>query len=111
MATGIVSLAAHLMGLAPVAQALFLLNIVFYAVLWVLAVARATRFPRRFFSDMVDHLRGPGYFTMVAATGVLGSQCVLLTADRRAACSGRVRARRGPAPARRCSPACGRRRG
>ncbi len=85
MATGIVSLAAHLMGLAPVAQALFLLNIVFYAVLWVLAVARATRFPRRFFSDMVDHLRGPGYFTMVAATGVLGSQCVLLTADYRAA--------------------------
>ena len=85
MATGIVSLAAHLMGLAAVGHALLLLNIVFYAVLWLLAVARACRFPRRFFSDMIDHLRGPGYFTTVAATGVLGSQCVLLAANYQAA--------------------------
>ena len=29
---------------------------------------------------MIDHLRGPGFFTMVAGTGVLGSQFVLLAA-------------------------------
>ena len=83
MATGIVSLAAHLMGRAGIARALFLLNLVFYGTLWLLALLRATRCARRFFADMVDHLRGPGFFTMVAATGVLGSQCVLLEGDYR----------------------------
>lgn len=33
---------------------------------------------RRFFGDLVDHLRGPGFFTTVAGTCVLGSQFVLL---------------------------------
>jgi tellurite resistance protein TehA-like permease len=42
------------------------------------------RYPRPFFSDMVDHLRGPGFFTTVAGTSVLGSQCVVLAADYRA---------------------------
>ncbi len=81
MATGIVSLAAHLAGLSAISHALFQLNVVVYAVLWVLAVSRMLRFPRRFFGDMIDHLRGPGFFTMVAGTGVLGSQFVLLEAD------------------------------
>lgn len=39
---------------------------------------------RRFFSDLIDHLRGPGFFTLVAGTGVLvGAQYVLLLADYR----------------------------
>ena len=81
MATGIVSLAANLLDAPTVAQTLFKLNIAFYAVLWVLFALRMLRHPRRFFGDMVDHLRGPGYFTVVAATGILGSQFVLLQAD------------------------------
>ncbi|MBE2243209.1 MAG: tellurite resistance/C4-dicarboxylate transporter family protein [Burkholderiaceae bacterium] len=85
MATGIVSLAAHLGGLPVIARVLFALNVAVYAVLWVLAVSRMLRFPRRFFGDMIDHLRGPGFFTMVAGTGVLGSQFVLLAADFRIA--------------------------
>lgn len=84
MATGIVSIAAYLMDMQFIARALFQLNIVVYAVLWVLTVLRMFRFPRRFFGDMIDHLRGPGFFTTVAATGVLGGQFVLLTADYRA---------------------------
>jgi tellurite resistance protein TehA-like permease len=84
MATGIVSLAAHLLALPRIAQALFQLNVVAYAVLWVLTVLRMAGYPRRFFADMVDHARGPGFFTVVAATGVLGSQFVLLAADHRA---------------------------
>ena len=81
MATGIVSLAAHLAGLAAVSRGLFGLNVVIYATLWVLTVLRMLRHPRRFFGDMIDHLRGPGFFTTVAGTGVLGSQFVLLAAD------------------------------
>ncbi|MEO7107396.1 MAG: tellurite resistance/C4-dicarboxylate transporter family protein [Rhodoferax sp.] len=81
MATGIVSLAAHLLGMPLVAKALFLLNTVFYTVLWWLSGLRMVRYPRRFFGDMIDHLRGPGFFTVVAATCILGNQFVLLTAN------------------------------
>ena len=84
MATGIVSLAAHLLAMPAVAQALFRLNIAVYAVLWLLTVLRMARHPRLFFGDMVDHLRGPGFFTTVAGTSVLGSQFVLLASDYRA---------------------------
>jgi tellurite resistance protein TehA-like permease len=84
MATGIVSLAAHLLAMPGIAQALFQLNIVVYAVLWLLTVLRMARYPHRFFGDMIDHLRGPGFFTTVAGTSVLGSQFVLLAADYRA---------------------------
>lgn len=78
MATGIVSLAAHMLSMPRIAQALFQLNVVVYAALWVLTLLRMTRHARRFFGDMVDHLRGPGFFTTVAGTSVLGSQFLLL---------------------------------
>ena len=84
MATGIVSIAAHLLGMPRVARVLFGLNLGFYVVLWLLTLLRALRWPRRFFGDMVDHLRGPGFFTLVAGTSVLGSQFVVLAADHRA---------------------------
>ena len=84
MATGIVSLAAYLLAMPAIAQTLFVLNVAVYAVLWLLTVLRAVRFPHRFFGDMADHLRGPGFFTTVAATSVLGTQFVLLAADYRA---------------------------
>jgi len=83
MATGIVSIACHLLGKPNLAQALFLLNIAAYGVLWLLTVLRLARYPRRFIGDMVDHLRGPGYFTMVAASSILGSQFVVLEGDNR----------------------------
>src|SRR3546814_3739947 len=47
MATGIVSLAAHLLGKDAIAQALFLLNNVLFAILCVLSILRAARYPRR----------------------------------------------------------------
>ena len=81
MATGIVSLAAHLLGAPLISKALFNINIAAYAVLWVLTLLRMVRYPRQFFGDMVDHLRGPGFFTTVAATCILGGQFVLLSAD------------------------------
>ncbi len=84
MATGIISLAAHMMGRPWLAHALFYLNIAQYAVLWALYGLRASRYPQRFFGDMVDHLRGPGYFTLVAGTCVLAAQFIILRGDLRA---------------------------
>ena len=74
MATGIVALAASMMGLTWIARALFMLNVLQYGVLALLYLLRALLHPRRFFGDMADHAVGPGYFTVVAATGVLASQ-------------------------------------
>jgi tellurite resistance protein TehA-like permease len=84
MATGIVSLAADMLAMPGLARAMFYLNVVVYAVLWLLTLLRMVCYPRRFFGDMIDHLRGPGFFTTVAGTSVLGSQFVLLAADYRA---------------------------
>jgi tellurite resistance protein TehA-like permease len=84
MATGIVSLAAFMMGRPVIGYALFYLNIVQYPVLCVLYVLRACLYPRRFFGDMIDHLRGPGYFTAAAGTGILASQFLIMHENLRA---------------------------
>jgi tellurite resistance protein TehA-like permease len=78
MATGVVSLAASMMGYSRLGFSLFYLNIAQYAVLWALYGLRAWLYPRRFFGDMVAHRTGPGYFTIVAGTGVLASQFLVL---------------------------------
>jgi len=78
MATGIVSVAAHMQGLAGIAHALFWLNIAAYALIRTLNLLRVMRYPRRFLADLRDHVRGPGFFTVVAATSVLASQFIVL---------------------------------
>ena len=85
MATGIVSIAAHLRGLERLAMALFGLNLLAWVVLWLLNLIRMVRYPGRFFGDMADHLRGPGFLTMVAGTSVLGNQLIILADDYREA--------------------------
>lgn len=82
MATGIVSLACHLLGLPIVARVLFGLNVAAYLVLVVLTLVRLVQFPRRFFQDLIDHKRGVGFFTTVAASGVLGNQFLLIAGCR-----------------------------
>lgn len=78
MATGIVSIAAKLTGVAYVAVPLLVVNIIAYATLWVLTIARVVRFPREVLADLSDHQRGVGFFTTVAATSVLGSQLAIV---------------------------------
>ncbi|MFP5406893.1 MAG: tellurite resistance/C4-dicarboxylate transporter family protein, partial [Gammaproteobacteria bacterium] len=80
-----VSLASQVYGLERLANLLFALNVAAWCVLWVLNVLRVVLHPRRFFGDMVDHLHGPGFFTMVAGTAVLGSQFAIMAADFRLA--------------------------
>ncbi|HRO62546.1 tellurite resistance/C4-dicarboxylate transporter family protein [Thermomonas sp.] len=84
MATGIVSLAAWMRGWPRLAEFLFALNLAVYVLLWVLYLLRLFRHPRRFLGDLFDHLLGPAFFTVVAATGVLGSQFLLLDSALRA---------------------------
>lgn len=81
MATGIVSLAANMLGHTTIAYGLFILNQGLYGLLWLLTILRAIRYPRYFFGDMVDHLRGPGFFTKIAATGILSSQFLVLAGN------------------------------
>src|SRR5205814_8216381 len=85
MATGIVSIAAKLMGMSAVAWALLVVNVIAFAVLWILTLIRIARFPGDVFADLIDHQRGIGFFTVVAATSVLGSQIVVLAQSHRIA--------------------------
>lgn len=81
MATGIVSLAAYLLEYRAVAHLLFYLNCAAFVILWALFALRALAFPRAVLGDLVDHVRGVGFFTAIAGACVLGSQFVII-ADR-----------------------------
>ena len=78
MATGIVSIACELLAHPLLARTLFWVNAAFYAVLWILTILRAARFPARVLADVSHHGRAVGFFTIVAATGVLGSQALVI---------------------------------
>jgi tellurite resistance protein TehA-like permease len=81
MATGIVSIACQLLAMRRLAVALLLINVVAYVILWFLLLLRLSFFFPRIRSDINDHVRGPGFFTVVAGTSVLGSELVIV-ADR-----------------------------
>ena len=74
MATGIVGIAASTQGIPVVPAFLMWANIVFYALLWLVYLVRMVAFPRAFFGDFRQHASAMGYFTVVAGSGVLGSQ-------------------------------------
>ncbi len=81
MATGIVSIAAHLLGFERIAGWMFYMNILFYGFLMVL-FARKLIFS---FNQVLKELRfyrtGPAYFTLIAATSILGSQLYWMEGD------------------------------
>ncbi|MDD5205395.1 MAG: tellurite resistance/C4-dicarboxylate transporter family protein [Desulfobacterales bacterium] len=85
MATGIVSIGSHLMGLSFFSKPLLWLNGAFYIVLWGLTISRIILYPRRLAGDLSDHLQGVGFFTMIAGACVLGTQLVVLEQAYRAA--------------------------
>lgn len=78
MATGIVSLAAHHHAWAFSSLLLFWLNLAMYFSLWGMTLLRILEFREKFRADFLDHSLGPGFFTMVAATGVLGAQSLIV---------------------------------
>jgi tellurite resistance protein TehA-like permease len=78
MATGIVSIACHIMGWSRLAHALLVLNLIFYPAVWLLLLVRVVRHRARVLADLVHHGRAVGFFTAVAATSVLGSQLLVV---------------------------------
>ena len=81
MATGIISIAAHLIEMNFIARILFIFNNIFFFILWVLTILRLVWFPKEVINDMTSHMKGPGFFTTVAGTCVLGSQYIVMFED------------------------------
>ncbi len=78
MATGVLSIDATQLGAPTLGLGLFVLNVGFYSALAELTALRIAWFAPEFFGDMTDHRRSPGFFTAVAATNILGTQCLLI---------------------------------
>lgn len=81
MATGIISIACYLMEMKTLAVVLLVVNIVAYAVLWLLLLLRLFVFFGRVKDDINNHVRGPGFFTVVAGTSVLGSELLIVAGE------------------------------
>lgn len=81
MATGIVSIACHLLKMDFLALPLFYLNQFFFVVLWLMTILRIIRHPSRLIGDLSNHRLGTGFLTLVAGTNVLGSQFVILNSN------------------------------
>ena len=79
MATGIVSIAAELLGFRRSASLLLGVNSAGFLALWILTFLRLIYFPSAVIADLRDHRRGSAFLTVVAGTNVLGDQISLLT--------------------------------
>jgi tellurite resistance protein TehA-like permease len=78
MSTGILSIAAFLNEMILLAKSLFYTNLFFALVLISLFVYRIIVFPKYVKEDFRSYQKGPGFFTLVAALGIIGNQFVLL---------------------------------
>ena len=77
MATGIVSIAAGRAEFRTIAAVLLWLNAGQYLLLWILTLWRLLRYRRALLDDLTDHQAAPGFFSAVAATGVMGNQLIV----------------------------------
>lgn len=82
MATGVVSIACALLDMRQIAWALLVVNWIIYPSLWGLTLVRMGAFRRQLASDISDHQRAPGFFTLVAGTCVLGTQSLVVAEAR-----------------------------
>jgi tellurite resistance protein TehA-like permease len=81
MATGIISIACFLLEMRTISFVLLAINVVAYFVLCSFLLLRLLFFFPRVKADIQDHVGGPGFFTVVAGTCVLGS-ALLIVLDR-----------------------------
>ncbi|HZP75709.1 MAG TPA: tellurite resistance/C4-dicarboxylate transporter family protein [Pseudolabrys sp.] len=72
MATGIISNAVYLEGFRTLSHALLAVNLIAYPWLLVATIARLIRVPRALWADLVDPRLTFSFFTIIAATDVLG---------------------------------------
>lgn len=78
MATGIISIACLLLDMIATAWVLLVINVIAYGVLCLLTLVRVVRFFPNILGDLNSHARGPGFFTLVAGTCVLGNQFIIV---------------------------------
>src|SRR5262245_18583086 len=78
MATGIISIACFFLGMKTISLVLLVINILAYVVLSLLLILRLLFFFSRVKADIEDHVRGPGFFTVVAGSCVLGSALLIV---------------------------------
>ncbi len=76
MSTGIISIASNLLGFTSIAYALFYINIIAYAILLPLQILRVSMFWDCLYKDLTNPKLSLVFFTIVAATNVLGAQFV-----------------------------------
>lgn len=81
MSTGIISISCFFLKMNMIAKILFWLNIWFYMSLWFFTILRVFFNHKQFMHDLLDHLKGPAFFTMVAGSCILGSQFIILFQD------------------------------
>lgn len=78
MATGALSIAMSLLGIPLIPAVLLYFNAIAYTVLTLLNLVRIIKFPSRVIYDLTSHSMGPGFFTWVAGSCVLGSQLIVI---------------------------------
>jgi len=78
MATGVVSIDVAQHGMPVLARILLGANVVAFAWLLALTGLRLVRFHREIKTDFVDPARGAGFLTLIAATCVMGAQCLIV---------------------------------
>ncbi|WP_053217168.1 tellurite resistance/C4-dicarboxylate transporter family protein [Virgibacillus senegalensis] len=79
MATGALSIAAEVLNMEWMAKGLLTINLFAYLLLWLLTIIRLTGYRRLLLDDFGNHKKGPGFFTLVAGTCMLGGQWIILT--------------------------------
>ncbi|MGA9211827.1 tellurite resistance/C4-dicarboxylate transporter family protein [Kaistella sp.] len=78
MATGIVSIAAHLYHFTFFAKALFYINSIAYTIIFILFIVRFIEYRKEFLSDFMDDRKNMGFLSFVAANCILGTQFILI---------------------------------
>lgn len=78
MATGALSLSCWYLGMPVAAETLIYFNVFIYIILLLLNIMRLSLNTGAFLEDLGDHSKGPGFFTLIAGTEVLGSQLVVI---------------------------------
>ena len=79
MATGIVSIGLFLWDYTALAGIFLWVNIIFYALLWVILAMRIVKYPVMVWNDLHHSARGVTFLTLVAGNNVLGSQVAVIT--------------------------------
>lgn len=79
MTAGVLSIGLYYLGMTQIARVLLVVNLVTYMVLVLLTLTRLVFYYPRIRRDMMSHDVGPGFFTLVAGTCVLGSQYFTVT--------------------------------